>query len=65
MGERVRCDHCGEIMYVDDLICIEGIHSAPMYMCTEDEYKCPYCGSYDIDWDPHEEDEDGEEDEDE
>jgi len=57
MGGLVRCMGCGELMDADRLICEEGVHSAPMYMCTEDEYKCPFCGSYDIDWDPHEEDE--------
>lgn len=62
----VQCMHCGEVFHRDELIYEEGIHAAPMYMCTEDEYRCPFCGSYDIEYDvpdPDEEEQDDEEEE--
>jgi len=60
--EWVRCERCGELLHRDDVIVEEGIRG-PMYMATEDEYRCPICGSYDLSFDepgPMDEEEDEE-----
>ena len=57
-----RCERCGEVFRNDELIVEEGIRG-PMYKATEDEYRCPCCGSYDISYDepdPTKEEEDEE-----